>query len=90
MKFTITWSVFLLMAVTAPAQKFPVDQLLEMARTRAAGLEQALNDTLGADNIKKGTAAAGESGEFVWAIAAASEPQLQINDAPPRRTAESG
>ena len=32
-----------------------------MARTRDAGLEQALKDTLGADNIKKGTAAAGES-----------------------------
>ena len=83
MKSMIAWSALFVMAATASAQKVPVDQLLEMARTRAAGLEQALQDTLGVDNIKKGTADAGEAGEFVWAIAAASEPRLQINDAPP-------
>jgi len=38
---------------------------------------------LGTDNIQKGTAAAGEMGDFVWAVAAEKGPSLQINnDAP--------
>src|SRR5215831_15708486 len=65
------------------AQKTSTPELLQMARTRAAGLEQALRDTLGADNIQKGAAAAGELGEFVWAIAAEKGPALQINNEPP-------
>src|SRR5262245_60851686 len=65
------------------AQKLSTQELLQMARSRPAGLEQALRDTLGADNIQKGTAAVGEMGDFVWAIAAEKGPSLQINnDAP--------
>ena len=54
-----------------------------MARTRAAGLEQALRDTFSADSLQKGTAAAGEMGDFVWAVAADKGPSLQINTEPP-------
>src|SRR5262252_2444856 len=65
------------------AQKTSTQDLLQMARTRSAGLEQALRDTLGADNIQKGTAAAGEMGDFVWAISSERSPSLRINnDAP--------
>jgi len=65
------------------AQKVSTPELLQMSRTRSAGLEQALRDTLGADNIQKGTAVAGEMGEFVWAVAAEKGPSLMINrDAP--------
>lgn len=54
-----------------------------MARTRAVGLERAVRDTLGAENIQKGTAAAGELGDFVFAVAAEKGPSLQINNEAP-------
>ena len=73
----------MMLAGVCGAQKVSTQELLQMARTRAAGLEQALRDTLGADNIQKGTAAAGEMGDFVFAVAAEKGPSLQINrDAP--------
>jgi enterochelin esterase-like enzyme len=65
------------------AQKVSTQELLQMARTRAAGLEQALRDTFAADNLQKGTAAAGEMGDFVWAVAADKGPSLQINTESP-------
>ncbi len=73
----------LLFASLAAAQKVSTSELLSMARSRAAGLEQALRDTLGAENLQKGTAAAGEMGEFVFAIEAEKGPSLQINNDPP-------
>ena len=39
--------------------------------------------TLGADNIQKGRAAAGEMGYFVWAVASEKCPSLQINNEVP-------
>src|SRR5262245_3969638 len=74
---------FVALAAVCAAQKVPTQELLRMARTRAAGLDQALRDTLGADKIQTGAAAAGESGDFVWAVASEKGPSLQINnDAP--------
>jgi enterochelin esterase-like enzyme len=73
----------MMLAGVCAAQKVSTQELIEMARTRSAGLEQALRDTLGAENIQKGTAAAGEMGEFVWAIASEKGPALQINDEAP-------
>ena len=73
----------LALAGVCAAQKLSTGELLEMARTRAAGLEQALRENLGADNIQKGKAAAGEMGDFVWAVASEKAPSLQINNDPP-------
>jgi len=56
-----------MLAGACTAQKVSTEELIHMASTRSAGLEQALRDTLGAENIQKGTAAAGEMGEFVFA-----------------------
>jgi hypothetical protein len=64
------------------AQKVSTQELLRMARMRDAGLERSLIDTLGADNIQKGTAA-GEMGDFVWAVASAKGPSLRINNEAP-------
>jgi hypothetical protein len=50
----------LTIAGVCAAQKVSTQELLQMARSRSIGLEQALRDTLGADNIQKGSAAAGE------------------------------
>ncbi len=72
-----------MLAGVCTAQKVSTQELIEMARTRAAGLEQAARDTLGAENIQKGTAAAGEMGEFVWAVSSEKGPSLQINDEAP-------
>src|SRR5579884_801780 len=78
-----TLLMILALAGISVAQKVSTEQLLQMSRNRSAGLEQALRDSLGADNIQKGTAAAGELGEFVFAIAAEKGPALQINNDPP-------
>ena len=81
MKRTLT--VFVAFAGVCAAQKVPTQELLRMARTRTSGLEQALRDTFSADNIQKGTAAVGEMGDFIFAIAAEKGPSLQINYEPP-------
>jgi enterochelin esterase family protein len=78
----ILLTLLMLAGAQAP-QNVPTSELLQMARTHAAGLEQALRATLGADNIQKGTAVAGERGEFVWAVASEKGPSLQINNEPP-------
>src|SRR5580658_2848730 len=77
-----------LVSMTASAQKVPTAQLIEMAKNHAPGLEQALRDTLTDANIQKGAAAAGDMGEFVWAVTADKQPSLIVSaprtgDAPP-------
>jgi enterochelin esterase-like enzyme len=64
---------------TASAQKVSTAQLLEMAKNHAPGLEQVLRDTLTDANIQKGAAAAGELGEFVFAVTADKQPNLVIS-----------
>jgi hypothetical protein len=66
-----------MLASVCAAQRVSNRELIQMARRHAAGLEQAVRDTLGADNIQKGTAAAGETGHFVFAVAAEKGPSLQ-------------
>lgn len=78
-----TLPILLMLAGVCSAQKVSTQELIEMARSRTAGLEQALRDTLGSDKIQKGTAAAGEMGDFVWAVSAEKGPALQINDEAP-------
>ena len=80
----------MILAQLCAAQKVSTPDLLQMARLRAPGLEQALRDTLGADNIEKGTAAAGEMGDFVFAIASEKGPALQIDGAPPIAAFQAG
>jgi len=72
-----------LAAVWSPQNNVSTPELLRMARARDARLEQALRDTFTPDNIQKGTAALGERGDFVWAVAAEKGPSLQINNEPP-------
>jgi Putative esterase len=60
-----------------------VDKLIEMAKGRSADLEQALKDTLGAGAIQNGSAVDGVGKDFIWAVAAASQPQLKIDYAEP-------
>lgn len=78
-----TLLTLMMLAGVCAAQKVPTKDLLQMARMRTPGLEQALRDTLGADNIQKGKAAVGEMGDFVWAVECEKAPSLQINEDPP-------
>src|SRR5580658_625164 len=78
-----TLPILMMLAYACAAQQVSTQELLQMARMRAAGLERAVRDTLGADNIQKGTAAAGEMGDFVFAVAADKGPSLQINNEAP-------
>ena len=74
---------FLTLASLCLAQRVSTSELLNLARMRAPGLEQALRDTFTAENLQRGTAVAGELGDFVWAIATEKGPSLQVNyDAP--------
>src|SRR5262245_47511955 len=79
---TLLTLLMIVAGVVAP-QNVSTPDLLQMARTRAAGLEQALRSAMSADNIQKGTAVAGERGDFVWAVASEKGPSLQINNEPP-------
>lgn len=85
----ILFSLIILANVCA-AQKVSTADLLQMARMRAPGLEQALRDTLGEENIQKGTAVAGETSDFVWAVAAEKGPSLQINREAPMAAFKAG
>jgi enterochelin esterase-like enzyme len=78
----LSW-IIALTAGALSAEKVSTAKLIEMAKAPDAALEQTLRDTLGEENIQKGTAAVGESGEFVFAVAAPSQPRLQINVNPP-------
>ncbi len=77
-----TLFILMTLAGVSAAQSVSTQLLLQMARIRSAGLEQAARDTLGADNILKGTAAAGETGDFIFAVSAEKGPSLQINNEP--------
>jgi enterochelin esterase-like enzyme len=71
--------VLLLGSVFAFAEKVPTEKLIEMARGGSGALEQGLRDTFGDEALQKGTAAAGENGEFIWAIATDKQPVLDID-----------
>jgi enterochelin esterase-like enzyme len=80
----------MMLAGVCSAQKVSTQELLRMARVHAPGLDQALRDTFDSDKIQKGTAAAGEMGEFVWAVAAEKGPSLQINREAPMPAFKAG
>jgi enterochelin esterase-like enzyme len=77
-------------AGTLFGQKVPPEKLVSMARTHDAGLVQALHDAFSDADLEKGAAAAGDRGEFVFAIATEKQPQLQINYDPPVTASKAG
>ena len=85
----LLWTIALTAGMVS-AEKVPTATLIEMAKSRGPALEQTLRDTLGEGNIEKGKAAAGELGEFVFAVTASSQPSLQINENAPLPTVKTG
>jgi enterochelin esterase family protein len=71
---------FLAVATAFAADRLTTPQLIEMAHHPSAGFEEALLAALGDDKIKKGTAFAGEGAEFLFAVEAATRPELFVDD----------
>jgi enterochelin esterase family protein len=84
-----TVAIALLWAAAARAEKVTPEQLIEMAQKRDPALEQTIRDTMGEENLKKGTAVAGAGADFLWALDATiiegKEPKLELNNTPPFR-----
>ena len=85
-----TLLTLMMLAGVCSAQKVSTQELLRMARMRAPGLAQALRDAFDADKLAKGTAAAGDMGDFVWAVTAEKGPSLQINHEAPMAAFKAG
>src|SRR4030081_2649581 len=88
-------STFLASAQKVPAEKVPTERLLLMAQLHAPGLEQAIRDTFADpkdDKLAKGSAYAGEHGQFLFAIVApADKPAfVQVNQMRPEAAARVG
>lgn len=82
-KLSLMLFLFLTMTATVPAvEKMTALQLIELARRDPARLREALVETLGAENIKKGTVALGRGEDFIWALQAANRPTLLVDEAP--------
>ncbi len=66
------------------AEKTPAPKLIAMAAHEATSpaFRQALTDTLGADEMKKGTAFIGEGADFLWAVESAVTPWLVVDEKP--------
>src|SRR5260370_19041564 len=82
-------------SLLASAEKVPTEKLLLMAQLHSPGLEQAIRDTFADpkdDKLAKGTAYAGEHGQFLFAIASQGDKQvfLQVNQMRPETAARVG
>jgi enterochelin esterase family protein len=66
----------------AGTQKSVVDHLLQLARTEPTSdsLRAELIAAMGQENIRKGTAIAGNGPDFVWAVESTDAPVLYVND----------
>lgn len=67
------------------AAKLTHAELIQLARKNALELSQALRDTFGDEELKKGTAVAYEGGSMLFAIDAAEEPLLVVDGLAPAK-----
>ncbi|MFN3324342.1 MAG: alpha/beta hydrolase [Bryobacteraceae bacterium] len=82
-RLLLTSAVAVLASVLpAFAEKPTFEQLSEMVRKRSPNLQKALVEAMGEENIRKGVAWYDHGPDFIWAVEAASEPALWINEAP--------
>lgn len=71
----------LTVAAAFGADKLTAPALIALTKGSQDKLREALVSTLGADNIKNGTAVIGHGPDFIWAVEAASRPMLTIDEA---------
>ena len=71
--------MLLFAAVGLAADKMTAPQLIELSRGNSGAFREALVQTLGPAEIQKGTAFVGRGADFVWAVSAASRPELLVD-----------
>jgi enterochelin esterase-like enzyme len=82
------WKIALLsLCLLAPAfaaEKQSATQLIELASSHGAGLREAISASFDAKDLKEGTAWSGHGADFFFAMEAASQPSLVIDETPAR------
>ncbi len=71
-----------LCSLVSAADKLTFQELSALARSKSAKLVEALPATLGEDNLKKGAAFLGEGPDFIFAVDAATPPELVLDEGP--------
>ena len=66
------------------AQKMTAPQLITLAQSHSPALQDAINATFTPQELKEGTAWAGQGHDFFFALQSATPPQLFIDRAPAR------
>ena len=84
LSFALRFSLFSFALVTSvfAAEKSTAPQLIELAKSNAPGLRDAITATFDAEELKEGTAWAGLGLDFFFAVEAPSQPSLVIDGAP--------
>ena len=75
-------ALFVLSIPTFAADKFTAPQLTELAASRSPELGPAIRSSMDAKELKNGTAWLGHGPQFFFAVEAASQPSLVIDDGP--------
>jgi enterochelin esterase-like enzyme len=75
--------VLFLLASVCSAESMSAPQLIQLANSNGAGLSQAIQDTFKAEDLAKGTGWVSHGKDFFFAVRAATEPSLVIDDASP-------
>ena len=79
---TLLTGLLLSIPIAMPAEKLSTPQLIRMSRTKSAEFRQALVQSLGEEEIRKGTAYAGEGPDFIWVVESIKPPVLYVDDQP--------
>ncbi|HKM83149.1 MAG TPA: alpha/beta hydrolase-fold protein [Candidatus Acidoferrum sp.] len=80
--FILLFVVCLPFSPCSVAQKLNATQLIELAKSKSPGLQDAITASFEVKALREGTAWAGRGPDFFFATEAASEPALVIDDAP--------
>jgi enterochelin esterase family protein len=64
------------------AEKRSTQQLIDLANSHGAGLQEAITSSFDAKDLKEGTAWSGHGPDFFFALEATSQPSLVVDDAP--------
>ena len=80
--FVLLFVVCLAFSPCSFSQKLNATQLIELAKSKSPGLQDAITASFEVKGLKEGTAWAGRGPDFFFATEATSEPALVIDDTP--------
>src|ERR1700730_9983256 len=81
---SLCFSLLLTCGILIAAQRATIDRLLQLANSQpdSSAFRNELTAALGAENIRKGTAVAGDGPDFIWEFESSHKPRLYVNDEP--------